>query len=249
MVYIYIQPCCKAHTEAADPNVRNAVTHSKVSLTPKRSWVPLKSLTCICNTTFKVEALKTTFCAWWQRQVANNIEQLVLVWKHPWTRYRTIRVAWWWFLVPCIARIPSVCSTDCLSKQRAETSSTTQTATWTTPCFLKQSTHAQQFRMDKRALRMMMSMYHEQLYLWEHFDSCNWTRWCRIEWWWCCGTLWCTFAAYSLLEHNPINVQHVTLSGTTLWLWTTPTLAMSSWLFFAQHDSDCSLCCDHWLHH
>lgn len=204
------------HTEAADPNVRNAVTHSKVSLTPKAIMVPFEISDLYMQHNLQGGSVEDYVLRMMARQVANNIEQL------------------YWYgntLGPAIAQSewPGGGSSSLYRKdtffglfngllKQAESGNVLNHANGDMDYTLLSkaiNSMPNKFRMDKRALRMMMSMYHEQLYLENTSTRATGLGDAVLNGGGAVAPFGVPFAAYSLLEHNPINVQHVTLSGTT----------------------------------
>lgn len=204
------------HTEAADPNVRNAVTHSKVSLTPKAIMVPFEISDLYMQHNLQGASVEDYVLRMMARQVANNIEQL------------------YWYgntLGPSIAQSewPGGGSSSLYRKdtffglfngllKQAESGNVLNHANGDMDYTLLSkaiNSMPNKFRMDKRALRMMMSMYHEQIYLENTSTRATGLGDVYLNGGGTPAPFGVPLAAYSLLEHNPINVQHVTLNGTT----------------------------------
>lgn len=204
------------HTEAADPGVRNAVTHSKVSLTPKAIMIPFEISELYMQHNIEGGSVEDTILRMMARQVANNLEQL------------------YWYgntLGPAIAQSewPGGGSSSLYRKdtfyglfngllKQAESGNVLNHANSDMDYTLISkmiNSMPNKFRMDKRALRLMMSMYHEQLYLENTSTRATGLGDAVLNGGGTVMPFGVPFAPYSLLEHNPIHVEHITLNGTT----------------------------------
>lgn len=204
------------HTEASDPGVRNTVTHSKVSLTPKAIMVPFEISELYMQHNLEGGSVEDHILRMMARQVANNIEQI------------------YWYgntLGPAIAQSewPGGGSSSLYRKDtlygllnglltQAESGNVIDHANGDMDYTLISkmiNSMPNKFKMDKRALRLMLSMFHEQLYLENTSTRATGLGDVVLNGGGTPSPFGVPLAAYSLLEHNPIHVDHVTLNGTT----------------------------------